>query len=191
MQGILIVYGTTDGHTRKIAHRIADMVADLGCPVVTRDARKSRHVNAGDFEAVIIAASLHARGYQRPVTRWIEDNADALRTRPTLFISVCLAILEKDPAVRHEAGAIAERFVLRHGWRPSEIQVVAGALPYTRYGWLKKLIMRRIAARAGGDTDTTRDFEYTDFDAVEGFVHGFVRQFEFAEEKEEELVGAM
>ena len=182
MTSVLIIYGTTDGHTRKVAHRMADMVAELGIRVTTREAKKARDVRADAYDAVIITASLHARGYQHGVTRWIEANVDALRTRPTAFVSVCLAILEKDPVARHEANAIAERFVMQHSWRPNEIQVVAGALAYTRYGWLKKLIMRRIAAQAGGDTDTTRDHEYTDWDALEGFVHGFARQFELAED---------
>ena len=41
--------------------------------------------------------------------------------------------------------------------------MVAGALPYTRYGWIKRMMMRRIVAKAGGDTDTSRDYEYTDW----------------------------
>ena len=178
MHGILVIYGTTDGHTRKVAHRMADMIAEQGIPVITREARRARDLKAGDFEAVIIAASLHARGYQRGVKHWIERNVEALRSRPTMFVSVCLAILEKDPAARHEASAIAEHFVMEHGWKPSEIQVIAGALAYTRYGWLKRMIMRRIAARAGGDVDTSRDHEYTDWNAVQGFVHGFALQHE-------------
>jgi menaquinone-dependent protoporphyrinogen oxidase len=173
MSRILIVYGTSHGQTRKIAYRMADMVAALGVNPVTREAGRAGELHAADYDAAIILASLHAGGYQRGVTRWIEANAPALRTRPTAFVSVCLAILEKDPAARHQAAAIAEQFVLRHAWRPGEIRIVAGALPYTRYGWLTKLIMRRIAAKAGGDTDTTRDFEYTDWNAVEEFTTTF------------------
>ena len=45
----------------------------------------------------------------------------------------------------------------------------AGALVYTRYGWLKKRLMRSIAKRDGSDTDMSRDHEYTDWDAVDEF----------------------
>ncbi len=33
--------------------------------------------------------------------------------------------------------------------------------------------MKRIAAKAGGDTDTTRDYEYTDWSAVNKFALDF------------------
>jgi menaquinone-dependent protoporphyrinogen oxidase len=55
------------------------------------------------------------------------------------------------------------------------IKFVAGALPYTRYNWLKRWIMRRIVAKAGGDTDTTRDFEYTDWEDLRAFARTFGR----------------
>ena len=41
------------------------------------------------------------------------------------------------------------------GWRPGTVKLVAGALPYTQYAWFKRLIMKRIVGKAGGDTDTT------------------------------------
>lgn len=51
-------------------------------------------------------------------------------------------------------------------------RAVKGALPYTRYNWLKK-IMKRIVSKAGGDTDTTRDYEYTDWDDLRVFAREF------------------
>jgi menaquinone-dependent protoporphyrinogen oxidase len=33
--------------------------------------------------------------------------------------------------------------------------------------------MRRIAAKAGGDTDVSRDYEYTDWNDVRDFAVGF------------------
>ena len=45
----------------------------------------------------------------------------------------------------------------------------AGALLYTRYGWVKRHLMRAIARHEGGDVDTSRDHDYTDWDAVEHF----------------------
>jgi menaquinone-dependent protoporphyrinogen oxidase len=38
--------------------------------------------------------------------------------------------------------------------------------------------MRRIVAKAGGDTDTSRDYEYTDWNQVRGFARDFGRLFE-------------
>jgi menaquinone-dependent protoporphyrinogen oxidase len=52
---------------------------------------------------------------------------------------------------------------------------VAGALPYTRYNWLKRWVMKRIVAKAGGDTDTTRDYEYTNWEELRAFSEEFGR----------------
>ena len=35
--------------------------------------------------------------------------------------------------------------------KPTRVKMVAGALPYTRYGWLKRALMRRIVKKAGLD----------------------------------------
>jgi menaquinone-dependent protoporphyrinogen oxidase len=94
---------------------------------------------------------------------------------PTAFLPVCLAILEQRPETRRALDAIIDRFQRSTAWRPDLIKPVAGALLYTRYSWLKRWIMRRIVAKAGGDTDTTRDFEYTNWDDLQKFARTFGR----------------
>ena len=51
--------------------------------------------------------------------------------------------------------------------------LVAGALLYSKYNFLIRFIMRRIAAQAGGDVDTSRDYEHTDWGAVDRFASQF------------------
>ena len=62
-----------------------------------------------------------------------------------------------------------KRFIRRTGWTPATFREIAGALRYTRYGWLKRRIMRRIVARVGGDTDASRNYEYTDWNDLRAF----------------------
>ena len=57
----------------------------------------------------------------------------------------------------------------RTGFDPDVVGLFAGALVYTQYGWLKRHVMRTIVKREGGDLDLSRDYEYTDWSAVEGF----------------------
>ncbi len=70
--------------------------------------------------------------------------------------------------------AIVDKFVAETGWRPRRIELVAGALPYTQYNFLVRFVMRRISKAEGGDTDTSRDYEYTDWAAVDRFAVEFV-----------------
>ena len=58
--------------------------------------------------------------------------------------------------------------------RADVVGLFAGALVYTRYGWLKRRIMRRIAEADGRDVDTSRDHEYTDWQAVREFTTDFL-----------------
>jgi menaquinone-dependent protoporphyrinogen oxidase len=125
------------------------------------------------YDAVIVAASVHAGHYQRSVRRWARTHAEALSHKPAAFISVCLGVLQRDAKVQHDLQAIVEEFVASTGWRPGVVKFVAGALPYTQYGWVRRLVMKRIVAKAGGDTDTSRDYEYTDWDDLRHFAADF------------------
>ncbi len=49
-----------------------------------------------------------------------------------------------------------ERFVTDTGWRPEHVVPVAGALRYTQYNFLVRLVMKRIARQAGGSTSGGR-----------------------------------
>jgi menaquinone-dependent protoporphyrinogen oxidase len=173
MERLLILYGTTDGQTGKIAGAIADELRACGDEVDLVDA-KQRRPPADDYTAVIIAASVHAGGYQKPVRRWIRAHRNALANRPTAFVSVCLGVLEHNPATDRELDRILTKFFDETGWRPTVTKIVAGALPFTKYGWLKRRVMRRIAAKQlGSDIDTPRDYEYTDWNDVKAFARAF------------------
>ncbi len=172
MSRILVLYGTTDGHTRKIAQVLAGSLRREGCVTDLVDARETI-VTPELYDGVIVAASVHAQGYQRSVKRWVRAHAEALNARPGAFVSVCLGVLEQRPEVRREVNEIMQRFLRRTGWYEAFGKTIAGALPYTRYGWLKKRVMKRIAAKAGGGTDTTRDYEYTDWEDLRAFATGF------------------
>jgi menaquinone-dependent protoporphyrinogen oxidase len=176
---ILILYGTTDGHTAKISAALAETLRLDGAFVDVVDAG-ARVPSPGpeQYTAIIVAASVHASGYQSSVRRWVAANVRALRDRPTAFVSVCLGVLQHDPTVDRELQAILHRFYRLTGWQPAVTKIVAGALLYTRYGWLKRLVMRRIAAKAQGDVDTSRDYEYTDWTDLKGFARDFLLRVE-------------
>ena len=94
------------------------------------------------------------------------------------FVSVTLSEAGvEDPrrteAVRQQATADVKRmldvFVAETGWLPARMFPVAGALAYSRYNFLVRFIMKRIARKEGAPTDTSRDYEFTNWDAVDRF----------------------
>jgi menaquinone-dependent protoporphyrinogen oxidase len=176
MTTILVIFGTTDGHTRKVAQRLGASFRAFDSPIDC-DVVQAGHSDIGPqaYDAVVVCASVQGGKYQKLVARWVRANAAALNQKRTVFVSVCLGVLQKDPQVDRELDAIAERFFAATGWQPTRVKKVAGALLYTKYGWLKRWIMKRIVSKAGGDTDTSRDYEYTDWEDLRLFAEDFVR----------------
>lgn len=172
MTRILVLYGTTDGHTFKVATALADTLrAQVGDTDVVNAALRQPH--ATNYDAVIVAASVHAGGYQSSVHKWVQDNATALNERPTAFVSVCLGVLQKDPNVQGHLAEIVQQFVDTTKWKPTMRKLVAGALLYRNYNWIKRWMMKRIVAKAGGDVDTSRNYEYTDWNDLRAFAARF------------------
>jgi menaquinone-dependent protoporphyrinogen oxidase len=174
MPSILVIYGTTDGHTAKVAAFLGEHLRALGHTVEVDDAKEPRRSPmAADFDAVIVAASIHVSGYQQAVRRWVRDNLPALGERPNAFLSVCMGIVQATPRVRADLDAIVERFVAHTGWRPQRIEFVAGAIPYSRYGLFKRWVMQYMSRQAGVKTSPKQDYEYTDWEALRGFAVDF------------------
>ena len=173
---MLVIYGTTEGQTKKISGALAATFRKCGLSVDLAEAGPAWDPDPEDYAAVIVAASVHAGGYQRPLRRWVRSHAQALHGRPTAFVSVCLAIVKPTPEVLRDLTSIMNRFFEATGWTPKETKSVAGALPYSKYGWLKRRMMRRIVAKAKGDTDMSRDYEYTDWEDLRRFAEQFVAE---------------
>ena len=177
MTRILVVFGTTDGHTATVARRLGESLTGRGVIADVVQARDTGLRPAG-YDGVIVAASVHGGVYQPEVRQWVRRHAAVLDDMPTAFVSVSLAILQPEPDVQLAATDTVEQFLDETGWRPTLTRSVAGALLYTKYGWLKRRLMRRIAARAGGPTDTTRDYVYTDWTEIDRLADSFAEEVE-------------
>ncbi len=172
MPRILIAYGTTDGHTGRIAEFLAGDLRRLGHDVTV--ARPGQvPADPRGYDGVLVAASIQAGGYQRPLQQWVARHAPVLGRTPNAFVSVCLGILDPRPETRRDLDRIVGKFTAATGWMPREVKFVPGALMYTRYGWFKRLVMRWISGRSGGSTDTTKDHVYTDWAEVTRFAEAF------------------
>jgi menaquinone-dependent protoporphyrinogen oxidase len=178
MARVLIVYGTTEGQTRKVAERIGAVTAARSHSVqVVDSATLSAPLAIGEHDALLVGASLHQGRYQTAVERFVRDNVALLNKMPSGFFSVSLVAASPDAEHRKEADKLIERFLADTGWRPGRTASFAGALRYSKYGFFKRFLMRLTAWREGGQTDTSRDHEYTDWNVVDTFAQSFLREF--------------
>src|SRR5690349_16146777 len=124
MSRILVLYGTSEGHTRKVANAIGDTMREEGLDVDVVHV-DDLNPDPSRYTAVIVAASVHAGGYQKAVANWVRAHATELDRLPAAFVSVCLSILSKNEAGRKEAEAIPQRFLAMTNWRPAKVKIVA------------------------------------------------------------------
>jgi menaquinone-dependent protoporphyrinogen oxidase len=178
MKPVAILYATCEGQTRKIAGHIAEALRKRGLRTVLSNVKDAAGTDLRSYSAAILAASVHAGRHEREMLRFVKLNRSELNKLPTAFVSVTLsqAGVEKPSASAVErslftagvAGVIDE-FIHETGWRPTHIKPVAGALLYTKYNPLIRFVMKRIAKKAGAETDTSRDYEYTDWVELDRF----------------------
>jgi len=166
MAHILLVFGTTDGHTGRVAQHVAKDLRGLGHAVDVVDLRETQVVSFHGIDAAIVAGSVRMGRFQRKLVHFVHDHADRLERLPNLFIAVSLSAAHDSASARQEVAKTLARFTVATRWMPKRTIPVAGALLYTRYGFFTRLVMRLISKRAGGDTDTSRDYEYTDWAAL-------------------------
>jgi menaquinone-dependent protoporphyrinogen oxidase len=174
---VLIVYGTTDGYTRKVGTFIRAKAQDRGFEVTMQNVKNVK-VSPLSFDGVIIAGSVHIHEYQDELRTYVAEHHHLLNAKKSIFVSVSLTATDPNSEAWDELEEVTLEFLNHTKWNPLRVIHVAGALRYTQYNFFKKVIMKRIARKAGRDMDTSQDYEYTDWPALETFVNEYLIELE-------------
>jgi menaquinone-dependent protoporphyrinogen oxidase len=174
MPKVLIVYGSSYGQTEKIAWRVADQLEVGGVHTVVRkgdvlpaDARLE------EYDGFVVAGSVLYGKHQRYLAEFVRRHLALLNQRPSAFISVCGALMGNWPPGQEEARKYLANFLQETGWTPQFTRSLPGGLPYTRYGLITRWIMKGISRKTGRPVDTRRDWDFTDWPAVDRFAAEF------------------
>lgn len=174
MVSFLVLYGTGEGQTAKVASRITDGLEKRGHDTTTIDIDElSDDLSLAEFDAVLIGSSIHVGKHHERIRDFVRANVEDLGTRPTALFQLSLSSAVDDPERRAEAADYVDTFLEETDWHPDRIGLFGGALRYSKYGFLKRLMMKRIARDATGDVDPSQDYEYTEWAEVEAFANDF------------------
>jgi menaquinone-dependent protoporphyrinogen oxidase len=173
MAEFLVVYASTHGHTARIAGRIAETLRAEDLEVDLRDARAGETPGPAGRDGVVVAASVHGGRHQREIVDWVAANRAELAERPSAFVSVSLTAAEDTEEARTATRRCIDELLGETGWTPSRTWAVAGALQYREYDVFTRVLIRLMMRRGGHPTDTSHDYDYTDWDAVGRFAHEF------------------
>lgn len=178
MPRILVLYATREGQTGKVAARIAEHLAAGGAAVEVVDARDRpavRRLELASFDLLVFGGSMHAGGVERELVDFVNGHRDEISSKPRSFFLVLLSAATKEPELRTKWLADARaKLDSQLEIEFDEIEMVAGALRYSKYSAPMKWVMQRIAKEAGEGTDTSRDYEYTDWQQVEAYARKLV-----------------
>jgi menaquinone-dependent protoporphyrinogen oxidase len=188
VKSVLIAFATRHGNATQIARRLADSIQQRGFAAELLDAAGvPKGFSFSNYAAAMIVASVHLGRHEPEMKRFVKARVAELSAIPSAFLSVSLSqagaqSFAAPPAQRARsaanAAAMIDRFLAETGWHPSRIEPVAGALLYTKYNFVLRFIMKRIAAKAGGSTDVSQDHSYTDWESLDRFCAEFLQQIE-------------
>lgn len=171
----LILYFTTDGQTQKIAEAIARELQSE-THQVELISLKAEAVNFAEkiaaADQVILGASIRYGHFHPRLFAFIEQHYSLLNQKKSAFYSVNLTA-RKPNRNTPETNTYTRKLLARINWQPSLVAVFAGALFYPRYHFFDRIMIQFIMKITKGDTDSSKEYEYTDWAEVARFAAQF------------------
>jgi menaquinone-dependent protoporphyrinogen oxidase len=167
MAKILIIYSTTDGHTRSICERLRDIAAEHHDVSLIAMAEQPE-IDVSPFDKLVIGASIRYGKHQKEVFDFIARNKEALESKPSAFFSVNV-VARKPEKNTPETNPYLQKFLQKIAWQPENLAVFAGKIDYPKYGIVDRTMIRFIMWMTKGPTDPALTVEFTDWDKVDEF----------------------
>ena len=167
MFGNLIIYSSTDGHTKKICERISNFLKDKDqVKLVSID--EVTKLDLSNFKQIIIGASIRYGKHSKDLYKFIELNKNILEQKQGAFFSVNV-VARKQEKNTAETNPYIKKFLKISKWRPKKIKVFAGKVDYPNYNFFDKYIIKFIMFITKGPIDTSQSYEFTEWSKVDDF----------------------
>ncbi|MGB5441512.1 MAG: menaquinone-dependent protoporphyrinogen IX dehydrogenase [Gammaproteobacteria bacterium] len=168
MAKILIIYSTTDGHTREICQRLKQVIEQQAHRVTLISIDDEPGLDIRQFDKIVIGASIRYGKHSKKVYKFINSNEQILDKMPNAFFSVNVVARKPD---KNEPGTnpYLKKFLNQISWRPKKLAVFAGKIDYPSYHFWDRQMIRLIMWMTKGPTDPEAVVEFTDWKQVESF----------------------
>jgi len=167
MYSILVIYCSTDGHTKTICERISNFL-NSGNEIKIMSLDEATKFDLSAFNKIIIGASIRYGKHSKKLYEFITLNKNVLDQKQSIFFSVNVVArkLEKNTP---ETNPYTIKFLKISNWKPKKIGVFAGRVDYPNYGFFDKYVIKFIMFLTNGPTDTSQSYEFTDWSKVDEF----------------------
>ncbi len=167
MSSILIIYSSTDGHTKIICERITNFLND-GNLVELLSLEGAQKIDLSNFEKIIIGASIRYGKHSKELYKFIELNKNILDQKQSIFFTVNVVARKLEKSTP-DTNPYIKKFLKISKWKPKKIGVFGGKVDYPNYNFFDKYIIKLIMYITKGPTDTSRSYEFTDWSKVDDF----------------------
>ena len=164
MEKTLITYSTVDGQTKRISERLAKLATQSRVDVLPI----SNQINLDSYKTIIIGASIRYGKYRNEVFNFIENNIQTLNIKENAFFSVNV-VARKPEKSSPETNPYLIKFLGKIKWKPKNLGVFAGKIEYPKYKFIDKYAIKFIMWLTKGPTDTSKTYEFTDWNKVGDF----------------------
>jgi menaquinone-dependent protoporphyrinogen oxidase len=170
MANILIIYSTTDGHTRRICERLKQVAENAGNTVVIALVDDEPDIGLQPYDKIVIGASIRYGKHRPQVYEFIRRNQQSLESKPSAFFTVNV-VARKPEKNSPETNPYLQKFLKQIAWQPQNLAVFAGKIDYPMYSFMDRQVIRFIMWMTKGPTDPTAVVDFTDWNAVDDFGH--------------------
>ena len=167
MPGTLIIYSSTDGHTKRICERIINFSKNENT-IKILSLNEVLNFDLSEFQKIIIGASIRYGRHSKKLKEFIDSNKDVLNQKESTFFSVNV-VARKPEKNTPDTNPYVIKFLKTSKWKPRKVGVFAGRVDYPKYGFFDKYIIKLIMFITKGPTDTSQSYEFTDWSKVDDF----------------------
>ncbi len=168
MNNILIIYSTTDGHTRDICLRLQQVIEKDHSQVTLISVDDESTINVDTFDKIIIGASIRYGKHHPKIHQFINKYLQILDSKPNAFFSVNV-VARKPGKNTPDTNPYLKKFLRKISWKPKRLAVFAGKIEYQKYSFWDRFIIRLIMRITHGPTDPETNIDFTDWTQVEEF----------------------
>jgi menaquinone-dependent protoporphyrinogen oxidase len=179
MKRIAIVISTQSGHTKKVAEFLADQLIGKGIDFDLFNVELGQTPSAKklkSYDAVVIGCPVYLGDFSQRLLDWTWDHREDLSELRCGLFTVSMNAADPRSKAREVDDKVLKNFLRQTDFHPRFVASFAGALAYTKYNFFKRCVLQGISAAAGGPTDTSQDYELTNWDEVSRFMAAFEAQ---------------
>ena len=159
----IFIYSSSNGQSLKICKALNKNKEAL---IIDMDMLKTTKLD--NFDQIVIGASVKYGDHNKKVYEFVKKNRVLLEKKKTVFFSVN-ATARKSEKNTPKTNPYIIKFLKKTNWTPDHIGVFAGMIDFPNYNFIEKYIIKLIMWITNGPTDTSKTFEFTNWEDVKKF----------------------